>query len=258
METKTLSDNSLKIIEQYQNFKIGNAVCSIPYFNNRTLGLRGALRVESGKGSIDDLKEEIEQKIFKEKLDIKSFDNDSLKRYLVDNNLGIDCSAFAYYILNEESKNKGKGEIEKNLSFPFCKGILGKIKCKIRPIENANVQTFAHEENSKTISIKEILVGDIITMLGVSDDYDRDHILIVYKIDYENSTPKNIYYTHTISWPTDGKYNHGIHDGKIEILNINENLIKQKWIENDKTDEENFTFVKAKKSKTELRRINWF
>ena len=101
MDIKQISQKALDTIDEYKNFKFGKAVCSIPYFNNKRVGARMAFRVAVGKGSARDIYEEVEQKTFKEKIDAGSFIADSLKKYLVDNNIGIDCSGFAYYILNE-------------------------------------------------------------------------------------------------------------------------------------------------------------
>ena len=258
MNTKLISQSALDIIDQYKNFRIENAVCSIPYFNNKRTGNRASFRVEGGKGSPKDIYEEIEQRAFKEKIDLKLFDSETLKKFLVDNSIGIDCSGYAYYILNDESLSLGKNALDRYMSFPYAKGLFGKIKCMFRPIENAGVQTFAHEKNSKVIPIKDVQVGDMITMVGGPDNGERDHILIIYQVEYQNFIPMTIHYTHAVAWPTDGEYGHGIHEGKIDILDLNKSLIEQRWTENDKIGEENYTFTRAQKSVTELRRLRWF
>lgn len=258
MNTKTISPKALDIIDQYLNFKIGNAVCSVPYYNNRTNALRGALRVEVGKGSPKDIYDEVQQLCLKNRIDINSINSEELKTILVDNNIGLDCSAYAYYILNEESLGIGKGSIDKHLSFPYCKGLINKIKCKIRPIENTDVKTFAHNDNSIIIKISDLKPGDIITMTGGPDNNDRDHILVIQRIEYQNFIPSTIHYTHAVAWPTDGQYGHGIHQGTIGIINTEKSIIEQIWIENDKRDEENYTYTRAKKSLTGTRRLRWF
>lgn len=258
MNTKIISQNSLDIINQYENFHIKNAICSVPYFNNRTKGIRGGLRVETGKGSPKDIFDEVEQICFREKINLDDFNSETLKKFLVENNIGIDCSAFAYYVLNEESISRKKGTLDRHLSFPYCKGIIGKFKCKIRPVENTNVQTLAHEKNSKIIKTKDLQVGDIVTMIGNVDNKERDHIIIIYQIEYQNFLPTKIHYVHAIAWPSDGEYNHGIHRGIIDILDVEKSIIEQKWEENNKTDMENYTLTKAKNSQTNIRRINWF
>jgi hypothetical protein len=61
---------------------------------------------------------------------------------------------------------------------------------------------------------------------------------------------------HAIAWPTDGEYGHGIHDGKIEITDINKSILEQRWIENNVIENENYTLIRAQKSITEIRRLN--
>lgn len=262
MNTKIVSEQTLKVIDQYRNFHIGNAICSIPYFNNRIVSKRAGLRANIGKGSPRDIFEEVEQIIRLQKIDLNSLDGEHLKKILVDNNIGIDCSGFAYYILNEESMFLGKGTLDKHLHFPYSKGIFGKIKSMLRPVENTGVNTFAHSKNSKKIEIKDVKVGDIITILRNEDEQVRNiirnHILIITQIEYQNFLPITLHYAHSIAWPTDGEYGHGIHTGKIDILDINKNILDQRWIENEKIGDENYTHSSAKSSTVELRRLNWF
>jgi hypothetical protein len=176
----------------------------------------------------------------------------------VDNSLGIDCSGYAYYVLNEESLSLVRGALDRYFSFPYAKGVFGKIKSKFRPIENAGVQTFAHDVNSKAISVKEVQVGDMITMVGGPDNGERDHMLVIDQVEYQNLLPTVIHYTHAVAWPTDGEYGHGIHEGRIDILDLNKNIVEQRWIENEKTGDQNYTFSRAQKSVTEVRRLRWF
>lgn len=252
MNTKLISDKALAVIDQYKNFSIASATCSVPYFNNSRAGLRGAMRAEVGKGNPKDIYEEVEQITVKGKLDTKTFDNEYLKKFLVEKNLGIDCSAFAYYILNEESQARNKGVLDRHLSFPFAGGFLGNLKAKMRPVENADVRTFAHEKNSTVIALKEVVPGDMITILG-----DPNHILIIHQIEYQNFLPTTLHYSHAMAWPSDGLYGHGIHQGRIDILDLNKPLTEQRWIELEKTGAENYTFSRAQNSTTELRRLRF-
>jgi len=88
---------------------------------------RGALRAHSGKGSPKDIFDEVQSITIKAHTDLSSISNESLKKLLTDNNLGIDCSGFAYYILNAESEEQGKGKIDKHISFVNCRSLVGKI-----------------------------------------------------------------------------------------------------------------------------------
>lgn len=262
MNTKLVSENALTVIDQYLNFRIGNANCPIPYFNNRNLGLKGQMRARVGKGSPKDIFDELQDIFILEKIDSKTLDSTSLQKILVEKNIGIDCSGFAYYVLNAESEARGKGTLDKHLSFPFSSGIMGKIRAKLRPVENVGVATLAHNDNSKVLNITQAEPGDMITMLGPENesrgDPQRNHILIIHQVEYQNFMPTTLHYSHSISWPSDGEYSHGVRQGKIEITNPIVPLTDQRWIETEKTGAENYTFAKAQKSTTELRRLNYF
>ncbi len=257
MNTKTLSNRALNVIDQYLHFKVGNAVCSVPYFNNKTVKARATLRVSSGKGSPKDIFDEVQTLFVKAHVAVGSISDESLKKILTDNNLGIDCSAYAYYILNVESEELGKGSIDKHISFVNCHGLVGKIRCSLRPIENCDVSTLTNDKNSRAISIKEIVPGDIITMVGESAEYDRDHILVIHQVEYQNFIPYKIHYSHAVAYPEDGVYGTGVIQGTIEITNINKPITEQVWTENDKQADTNRIFVRAGKSKTELRKLKW-
>ncbi len=260
MNTKILSERAMEMINQYKNFHIENSVCSIPYFNNKVTAERAGLRARLGKGSPKDIFDEVEELSIRQKIAVKNFSNDDLKNFLIDNNIGIDCSGFVYYILNEECISRDKGSIDRYLSFPFSIGIIGKIKSRFRPVENTDVKTLAHNKNSRKVEIKDIKVGDIITMIKSAENElgQRDHIIIIYQIEYQNFLPITLHYVHSIAWPTDGQYGHGIHEGKIDIIDLNKNIIDQRWIELDKSGEENHTYMRAGKSLTEIRRLNCF
>jgi len=251
MNTKVISDQSLTMINQYRNFHIDSAICSVPYYNNKVAGRRAALRVEVGKGSPKDIYEELTHIFLKNKVDTKLLTSENLKKVMVENNIGIDCSGFAYYVLNEESLGRGKGSLSRRLHHD-------RFLAKFRPIINTSVLTYSDNRNSKIISIKDAQVGDIITMVGGTEGGERNHILIINQIEYQNFVPVVLHYVHAIAWPTDGEYGHGIHEGKIEITNLEKGIIEQRWIELEKENEENYTHMRAQKSTTELRRLNWF
>jgi hypothetical protein len=256
MNTKTLSNHALSVIDQYLHFKVGSAECSVPYFNNKTIRARAALRSNIGKGSPKEIYEEIMGLMVKDHVDPNNTTDDLLKKTLTDNNIGIDCSAFAYYVLNTELNELKKGNLDKHLHFINCHGLIGKIRCALRPIENCDVSTLANEKNSKEISVKEVQPGDMITMIGGPDSSDRDHVLVIHQIEYQNFVPTKIHYAHAIAYPEDGIYGTGIKQGVIEILDPIKPITEQIWIENDKTGDKNRIFLRAQKSQTTLRRLN--
>jgi len=256
MNTKTLSNHALSIIDQYLHFKVGPAECSVPYFNNKTIRARAALRSTIGKGSPKEIYEEIHGIMIKNHIDASTLSNESLKRTLTDNNIGIDCSAFAYYVLNAECEVAKKGHLDKHIHFVNCHGLIGRVRCSLRPIENCDVATLANNKNSSVVRISNVVPGDIITMVGGPDSSDRDHILVIHQIDYQNFVPTKIHYTHAIAYPEDGIYGTGIRQGTIEILKNDAPITDQSWIEDGKTGTDNRLLLRAQKSRTELRRLN--
>ena len=59
MNEKTLSKEALEIIDSYLNFKIDEMSCGIPYYNNKKTGSRISTRVQKGKGSPEEIKQEV-------------------------------------------------------------------------------------------------------------------------------------------------------------------------------------------------------
>ena len=241
MNTKVISQSALDMIEQYKN---------VPYFNNKTQVQRASLRVKVGKGSPKEIFDEIKELAILNRVDTKVFNDENLRRFMVINNIGIDCSGFAFHVLNEESINRGKGSLSRKM---HLNGFLS----RFNPEKNTDVKTFADDRNSHIVPIKEIQVGDIVTMIA-----ERNHILVVYQIEYQNFIPITLHYVHAMAWPTDGEFDHGLHKGIIEIIDIEKNILDQRWIELEKDSlvhgDENYTFSRAKKSSTEIRRLNWF
>ena len=258
MNTKVLSERAISVIDQYLHFKVGNAVTRVPYLNNKTTRSRAALRVLIGKGSPKDILDEINSKLVKSHVASDVLSDEALNKLLVDNNIGIDCSGFAYYVLNAENEELGKDSLSKHLKLIKCHGLIGKIRCALRPIENCGVETFASDQNSKIISLNEIQPGDMITMLDCADSSERDHILVIHQVEYQNFIPTKIHYSHAISYPEDGVYGTGTRQGVIEIINQGKNLLEQKWIEEGKEGEANRLLICAKKSKTEIRKLKWW
>ena len=267
MNSKLISEKALAVIDQYVHFHINGATTSIPYYNNNHKKIRAALRATTGKGSPKDIFDETEILLIKEGSRGSAptgavrggtfrpgiLSDDSLRHFLVDQDIGIDCSGFAYYVLNAESLAQKKSRLDRHLAFPFCRGIVGKIRCKVRPVENADVRTFADNKNCHVIPLSEVKPGDIVTMLG-----ERDHILVITQVEYQNFLPITLHYAHSIAWPTDGEYGHGVRTGTITIADLTKPLTTQIWTEADKTGAENYTLTRAAKSTTELRRLNWF
>ncbi len=244
METKTLSKPAMKLIQEYLELPFSNEKVSCPYFNNRRAKVRGGLRVLIGKGTPKDIVEEARLITLREKIDITELDKENLKKFLVDHNLGIDCSGLAFHVLNTELK----GRLKKQVKLPYIKNPLRKLLAKLRTVENVGVHTLAHESNSKEVELKDIKPGDLVIILQSGTNKKLNHILIIHQVDYKNNDPKTIHCTHSFQWSVDGKYNHGARQCKIRVIHTNRGLLEQEWTEQDKTGSENGTYTHAKQA----------
>lgn len=250
----------MSVIDAYKHFKVGVAVASIPYFNNKTIRRRGGLRVMVGKGSPKDIQEEVSAIAVKQHVSLNTLADESLKKFLVDNAIGIDCSAFSYYILEAESVARGQNKLNKHISYVHAHGPMSKMKAHLRPVENCGVSTLAAEANSRVVNISEVKPGDFISMLSGIEEAERNHILVIHAVDYDNEVPVKIYYSHAISYPEDGIYGSGIKQGTISITDPKLDLFNQKWTEGGNADFDPYADrikARARSSKTELRRLKW-
>lgn len=265
MNTKTLSHQSLALIHDYLHFiPSGNpavADVQVPYYNNKRNGRRGELKALVGKGSPREILEEAKLLAFNKKFDLASAPSAAVTRFLVDNSIGIDCSGLAYYILDQESRSLGKGTLDRHIKFPFSKGFFSKIRAKMQPAKNADVETFAHDSNSKVVALRDIKPGDFLTMTGATDKI-RNHVVVFHQIEYQNGIPTLIHYTHSIALPIDGEYGHGVRQGIITIVDMAKSIVEQQWNEgimtNGAASDAEPLVARAKASRSEIRRLLWF
>ena len=146
MNTKFLSDKALEIIDQYTNFRIHDSeTCNIPYFNNNHKVIRAGLRATIGKGSPGDIFEEVEIELAKNgelhgelHSDLphgaikngtfvpNAITSESLKHFLVDRNIGIDCSGFT----TSTSLISKRKRLPKSIKAAFSAGPAGVLKTR--------------------------------------------------------------------------------------------------------------------------------
>jgi len=239
--TEKLMGKTRAIIDAYLSLPIG-ARPNCPYFNNRRKKIRGSLRVVKGKGTPKEIAEECEIMAKLSKVKITDLSKEALKEFLIRNDLGIDCSGFAYHVLNTFSQEK-TGKNLTSFVKPLRKGFIGSLLARFRPAENIGTMAFAHEKNSFEIKIGEAKPGDVIIFIGTGNDHEYNHILVITEVDHQNHETL-ISYTHSYSWPSDGTLDHGVREGKITV--VGENLLSSMWTEKGITGNENYTFESAK------------
>ena len=251
---ETLSPQALAVIEKYLHLPVGCG-CQTPYFNNRRKRVRGGLRALVGKGSPEEIAEEAEILAVRDRASIKNMTPETLKKFLIDENLGIDCSGFAYHVLDAESQARIGKKLRSILKQP--RGSARKIVYLFRPAENSGVSIISHEKNSVEIKIEDIRPGDFISIIGTGIDRKYNHMVVVENIAKAGDSTK-ITYIHSYAWPEDGTYGHGVRRGTIDIK-AGRNILDGVWTEKEKTGNANFTLTSARNAQTvSLRRLRTF
>jgi len=199
-----LSPQAQEVVEKYLSLPLGNG-CSTPYFNNRRKRIRGGLRALVGKGLPEEIAEEAEMFSIRERVGIKKIASADLKKFLVDHNLGIDCSGFAYHVLDAELKARGKRKISASVK-PWS-GFYRKIKHYLRPAENTGVSTFSNEKNSVLIDENNTIPADFVSI--ISPENGRNHMLVIENVSKQNGVMK-FTCVHSIAYSKDGLYGTGV------------------------------------------------
>jgi len=265
-----LSLNAQKVLNQYFNLPFsGLEGVRCPYFNNARLKQRAQLRVLVGKGSPKDIVEEA--KIISIQYHAGLFDKsgncclhnehtgekittDDIRKFLIDNNLGIECSGFVTHILQAHFLETKKVDIARKFFKAPVSDFLRYFISVLRPIENIGVRHYADDRNTKEISWQEAESGDVIVLLDIAGNKSTfNHILLI-----TDKTEKEISYAHARIWKSEGKYGHGVNVGKITIKDKTADLLSQTWVENERVNEENETWQEAKSAKIlSVRRLNF-
>lgn len=243
---KTIEKSARERIEGYLSLPVGSRP-SCPYFNNRRHGNKSGLRVLRGKGTPEEIAEECEIAGLHTRTAVASLPADKLKEFLVDNGLGVDCSGFAYHVLEAALLERSGKRLSRQIK-THRTGIVGKFLARLRPAENAGVATFADESNSFEIEAAEAVPGDIVVFLGTGKDKTYNHILVIA----ETEGTKDglvIRYAHSYAWPSDGKYSHGAREGEISLSADDlrrDDILAGVWNEQGQTGERNYTFASAR------------
>src|SRR5260221_3467868 len=230
--TQTISNIIKETIKQYRELKLDGKTVVTPYFINDKR--RKDLRAMVGKGTPEEII--MESKIW-EKLkgtDFDTMNEDSIKQFLIDRGIGIDCSGFITHILDSQSQQKTGKHVWNFLRIPQ-NGIIWKLRYWLRPVEQLGAEVLTDKDNTIPISIDEVMPGDLIRSKAKKNN--GHHIMIITEVDRnENNSVKSITYTHSSAYYGT---NNGIKEGKIEIVNPNAPLKDQNWLEVDETGENN-------------------
>lgn len=264
-----LSNSAQKILNDYFNLPFENITgVRCPYLNNAHKKQRAQLRVLVGKGTPHEIVEEA--KIISMQYHAGLFDKaghcclhnehtgekvtaDEIRKFLVDNNLGVECSGFVTQVLRAHFKETIGIDIARKFYITSPRYFLRYLISLLRPVENIGVRRYCDDRNTKEILWHDVQAGDVITVLetGIKNIYN--HILLI-----TDKTGDTIKYAHARAWSREGKYGHGVAQGEIKITNPTGKLLDQTWTELSYINEKNETWQEAKRAKIlQVRRINF-
>lgn len=263
-----LSASAQKTIHDYLNLPFqGVSGVRCPYFNNARLGQRGQLKVLIGKGTPEEIVEEAKiisiqyhkdvfdkNGLFKGHLDHPAEHEqvECIRQFMVDNNLGVDCSGFVTNVLGQHFQETAGVDLPRKLFVTPKTNFLRWIISRLRPVEQISVNVYANDKNTDIVKdIQKTQPGDLVVMLNTGPNKNRNHILLIEEVSGEK-----IKYAHARVWSSEGKYGHGVSQGTITITNPEKGLLGQAWEEKNKINENNETFLEAKQAEIlEVRRI---
>lgn len=181
----------------------------IPYWRNR-LKLKGLRRIQGpfgGKGTPTEIKKATLEKARKASLDLKNLSSAEISRFMKQKKIGLDCSGFAFQVLN--------------FLFPgFWKGLKKAPGKSSNPVRRFNAWALTSKENTSAVrKVKNLRVGDLVAM---SWKGKVDHVLVVVDV-----SEKEIVYAHS----SEKTKITGPHLGKIKIIDGDKGIDKQIWLE---------------------------
>lgn len=251
-----LSSQAEKVIENYLNLPFADiSGVRCPYFNNARLGQRGQLKVLVGKGTPQEIVEEakIIAVQYKQEILKTGVTPEYIRKFLVDHNLGIDCSGFITNVLIAHLATRGSHLTKKIFITPKT-NVLRWLISQLRPVEQMNVKVYADNKNTEIIDdFSKIEAGDLVVMLSTGPKKNHDHILLI------TETKDNILrYAHARAWSSEGRYGHGVSAGTITLNNANKGLLDQTWEEKDELNQNNETYWEARDATVlEIRRLKF-
>lgn len=212
-----------QIIDAYLHLKLGNQTVRTPYFMNEK-GKRGT-RAQVGKGTAQEIENAVRRVAQQHGFSLDHAQPEEIRQFMIQHEIGIDCSGFAAWILNELVKDRHYKPLWQCIDFGMHP-VKAHIIKRLRAIENISVRTLTDPANSIPITdLKKARVGDMIRTRN------GHHILLIREIGYTQAQQPS-YFRYINSTEYDGT-RYGIRGGVINIINPNGTLLDQQWIDDE-------------------------
>lgn len=209
-----VNKNITEFIAQYTKMDVNGTAIYCPYWRNKIKNGEVTLRgFENGKGSANQIQEELKRRLDNLSTDSKfTLTGENLRKFAKREKIGIDCSGFAYRLLEELVRLKYRGCQIGNLSKVYAGGI-----------NRTNADTLTKDDYCvRILAINDYKMGDLIRING------GKHVAVIWE-----KRNDQLVYVHS----HDNTLIQGVHRGLIKIIDPFKPLQFQEWLEKTKTGE---------------------
>ena len=201
-------------LEHYFNLKIGKYYLACPYWMNKNHPKDGGSKVRGpfdGKGTPDEIESAVRKAANQAELNLNEVQPNTIINFMKQKKIGIDCSGYAYQLLNALDLDKGGSGLEGKLTTTPTNHPKDKTRDDRFQI-NANYLT-QNPNSIKLNHIDEIEIGDLIRI-----DKGKHILFIIEK------NQNYLIYTHS-------NKDFGVHNAQINFINRTKSLSSQEWLE---------------------------
>ncbi len=239
----TLPEEAQKIILHYTKLKLGGKEVSVPYYINKPDPVpprpgeyykpkKSLNRALLSKGAPSEIENIVKKFALKTGFSLEKNSIENIQEFMYSQGIGIDCSGFIVWVLNEVTKLKFNKNLWTCINIPSANPLKWLI-IKLRPVENISVITLRN--NAKKITnFNDVHPGDIIV---TRPKRKFNHILLITEVGFKNDKLVYMDYIQATAWYSEHS---GIINGTIIIKNSEKHLLKQDWFEENV--KHNFTY----------------
>jgi len=224
-----LPQSALNVIDAYWNLKVSEGKhIRCPYFRNPRSGRdRWGLTAYSGKGSPQEIEDELRIIEKLEGVEFSEMQESEIRDIMKKRRLGIECSGFIVRVLDAWTRERYRKPIYSLLNFNTSG--LGWIYSKLRPYTHIDVETLVHPKNAREVhDVQTLQPGDLMRF-----NTTIDHAVLITQVERgETGGMKVIHYAESIL----EENGEGLKRGTIIFTNsASGDLVSQSWSEEPQT-----------------------
>ena len=225
----SMPDAAKEAVNQYLQMELVGKRFSCPYFMNKRKQ-RGGLRVMIGKGSPEEITSEVKIMAHLKNFDLNNASPDQIRKFMLERDIGIDCSGFVAQVLNAWLESDHKGKLMQYLKFSDG-SLVSRLRRTLRQVENIGAESLTSEANCTIVTnLNDIRPGDLVRLKG--KEKNSHHVLLISTVTLEDDRVLEFEYVN--STQEYGNSN-GARSGRVIVTNPDGDLKDQQWLDNDES-----------------------